>query len=148
MAKKMDKTSRILMIVLIGVMVIVGVSLIKQSANEKTKTLGLIDWEIGAIDADGEFLKDTGSIVTKDFHNVEDLEIELAKDAMVSYKVFYYDEDEAFISASNALSADYAGTAPEGAVYFKLMVTPSNDAEVSLLEIPGYVEQISVVCAK
>ncbi len=150
MAKKSkDKSSKVLMIILIAVIGIVALTLIQQQADAKTQTLGVLDFKIGALDEDGEYVKDTGSIVTQKMHSIEDLEISLEKDAMISYRLYFYDEDENFVSADEAVNiADYNGDIPASAVYFKLVITPTNDAEVSTLEIPNYVGQLDVVFAK
>ena len=133
-------------IIIIGViMIVLCLVMVSKVGNSKVDNLGVLDWKIGALDAQGEFIEDTGSIVTKKFHSCEDLVIEMEKDALVTYKVYYYDADEEFISCdSEEQSGDYAGSAPEGAQFFKVVITPTNDAEVSLLEVNEYAGKLVI----
>lgn len=147
MAKK--NTSKIIIFALVVVVVLVGVVLIARTASSKTATLGTLDYQIGALDEKGEYSKDTSSIVTRKFLSVEGMEIELQKNADVTYKVYFFDKNEKFISADEtANTADYAGTVPENAALFKVVITPTKDAEVSTLEIGDYAKQVTVTYAK
>lgn len=150
MSKKLkDKTSTIIIVVLVAILAIVGISLIVRASQSQTKTLGALDYQIGSLDESGKFVKDTSSIVTKNFLSTDKMSIEIAKDANVTYKVFFFDKNEVFISADEtANSADYVGTIPENAALFKVVITPTKDAEVSTLEIGNYAKQLTVSCAK
>lgn len=150
MSKKLkDKTSTIIIVVLVAILAIVGISLIVRASQAQTKTLGTLDYQIGSLDESGKFVKDTSSIVSKKYLDVDKMKIEIAKDANVTYKVFFFDKNEVFISADEtANSADYVGTIPENAALFKVVITPTKDAEVSTLEIGNYAKQLTVSCAK
>ena len=149
MTKKQAKTNKIILFALVAVVAIAGIAIIARTANAETQTLKAFSYEIGAIDSTGEFVQDTSSIVTKKMSSVDKMSIEIEKDALVTYKVYYYDKDGAFISADETEnSEDYAGTVPEKAAYFKVVVTPTNDAEVSLFEVAQYAKQLTVTCAK
>lgn len=133
-------------LVIIGIlMIVVCLVMVAQVNNSRFDQIGVLDWKIGALDEQGEFIADTGSIVTKDFHTSEDLVIEMEKDALVTYKVYWYNGDEEFISCDSAeQTGDYEGTAPEGAELFKVVITPTNDAEVSLLEVNEYAGKLVI----
>ncbi len=150
MSKKLkDKTSTIVIIVLVAILAVVGISLIARAAQSKTQTLGTLDYQIGSLDDTGKYVKDTSSIVSKKYLSVDEMKIEIAKDADVTYKVYFFDKAEKFISADSvANSADYAGTVPQNAALFKVVITPTRDAEVSTLEIGNYAKQLTVTCAK
>lgn len=144
MSKKSTKNNGIFLIVMLVVVAVVLVPMLAKSGDGSSK-LNSLSYEIGTLDETGEFVKDTSSIVTKKFIPVNDLEIELEKDAMVTYKVFWFDEDEEFISAdSKENTDDYAGTIPETAEFCKIVITPTNDAEVGSLEIREYAGQVTV----
>ena len=118
---------------------------VKVLNNEKTKTLGsnIFTYSIGLLDESGEYKKGTSSIYTKDYYSVDGLTIELKEDADVTYKVFFFDEDKDFVSSTTDFTE-----IPESAEYFKIVITPTNDAEVSLSEVNSYAKQLVVTIDK
>ena len=81
----------------------------------------------------------------KDFHEVDGLTCELDEKSNITYEINFYTEDEEFISSTGSLEADFDGTSiPENAKYFKVEITPTNDAEVSFFEINNYASQLTV----
>lgn len=148
--KRNDTVKWIVVFVIIALLVCVVAGLaVSLSKLETTKSLNALNYEIGTLDENGEYIKDTSSIVTKDFVSVEGLSIKVDEDALVTYKVFFFDKDEAFISADAEENiADYAGSIPENAVYCKIVITPTNDSEVTFIEIAGYANQLTVSFAK
>ena len=124
---------------------------VKLNKDEKTKTLGAnsFTYAIGLLDAEGEYEQGTSSIYMKDFVSVDGLTVEVDEDATVKYKVFFFNEDKEYIGSSDEdLSEDFAGTIPTDAEYFKIMITPTNDAEVSWTEIGTYAGMITVTVNK
>lgn len=147
--KKLDLIFKIIVCVLL-VALIGGVTyaIVRVVQKEDTKEISSLAYKIGALDDNGDFVKNTASIVSKDFVSTDGLTIKLQENAEVSYKVFFYDADKAFVSASEAQSADYAGTIPENAKYAKIVITPLHDAEVSIFEMSGYAKQLTVTVNK
>lgn len=120
---------------------------VKIDKNEKTKTLGtnIFTYAIGLLDAEGEYEQGTSSIYMKDYYSVDGLTVELKDKATVTYKLFFYDEDKEFIDMTSDLSLSYdSSSTPATAEYFRIMITPTNDAEVSFFEIDDYAEQLTV----
>ena len=120
---------------------------VKIDKNEKTKTLGTgsFTYAIGLLDSEGEYEQGTSSIYTKDYYTVDGLTIEVKEKATVTYKLFFYDEDKEFIE----MTSDYDNSStPETAEYFKIMITPTNDSEVSFFEIDDYAEQLTITINK
>ena len=153
--KKADKIKWIVTTILIGVLSVGLIAVgVKVSNNEKTKTIDSSAWtyEIGAIDENGDYLRDTSSTVMKDFITTDGLKIDIQDDATVKYSVHFYNEDQEYISSMENLTEDFDGTAenaiPEGAEFVKVEVTPNNDAEVSFFEINSYVGQLSITVNK
>lgn len=147
--KKLDLIFKIIVCVLL-VALICGVTyaIVRVVQKDETKEISSLAYKIGALDDNGAFMKNTASIVSKDFISSDGLTIKLQENAEVSYKVFFYDADKAFVSASEAQSADYAGTIPENAKYAKIVITPLHDAEVSIFEMSGYAKQLTVTVNK
>lgn len=124
---------------------------VKIDKNEKTRTLGsnIFTYSVGLIDTEGKFEQGTSSIYTKDFTSVDGLTVEIKDDATITYKLFFFDKDEKLVEMTSALSSDYdSSLTPETAEYFKIMITPTNDAEVSWFEIGTYAKQLTVTVNK
>lgn len=124
---------------------------VKIDRNEKTKTLGTnsFTYAIGLLDAEGEYEQGTSSIYTKDFTSVDGLTIEIKDKATITYKLFFYDSNKEFVDKTSDLSLNYDGSSvPATAEYFKVMITPTNDAEVSWNEIGTYASQLTVTVNK
>lgn len=135
----------IVLILLIGA--VVGLSVI-LNRNIRTKTLLSVDYEIGAISATGEAEESKVAIRMKNLEKVDGMEIELAKDAEVTYEVFYYDADEAFLSKSGSLSASLKNPTVENAEYFKIVIYTAEEAEVNVFGIVGLASQLTVTVQK
>lgn len=125
--------------IVIVVLVIVGVVMFVKNINDNlpTETVGVLDYAVGGIDTStGKYAKAEDSFYTKNFLNFEGLDISLKENANLTYKVFYYDSEKEFISASTTFNGDY--TAPsdvEGAKYVKVMVTDINGNVVNALNL-------------
>lgn len=147
--RKLDLIFKIIVCVLL-VALIGGVTyaIVRVVHKDETKEISSLAYKIGTLDDNGAFMKNTASIVSKDFISSNGLTIKLQENAEVSYKVFFYDADKAFVSASEAQSADYAGTIPENAKFAKIVITPLHDAEVSIFEMSGYAKQLTVTVNK
>lgn len=138
----------IITFVLIAMLLVAVIfAFVKIDKNEKTKTLGTnsFTYAIGLLDAEGEYEQGTSSIYMKDYYSVNGLTVELKDKATVTYKLFFYDEDKEFIDMTSDLSLSYdSSSTPATAEYFRIMITPTNDAEVSFFEIDDYAEQLTV----
>ena len=147
--KKLDLIFKIIVCVLL-VALIGGVTyaIVRVAQKEDTKEISSLAYKIGALDDNGDFVKNTASIVSKDFVSTDGLTIKLQENADVSYKVYFFDTDKAFVSATEAQSADFAGTIPENSKFAKIVITPLHDAEVSIFEMSGYAKQLTVTVNK
>lgn len=147
-----NKIKWIITFVLIAMLSIAVVfAFVKIDKNQKTKTLGTnsFTYAIGLLDAEGEYVQGTSSIYTKDFTSVDGLTVEIKEDATITYKLFFYDADKGFVDKTSDLSLNYDGSSiPATAEYFKVMITPTNDAEVSFFEIGTYAGQLTVTVNK
>ena len=140
--------------VLIGVGVVALVATVvslavKVDDMDKTdKVSATFGWEQGLLStADGGEVKGTTSIRTKDIISSEELKCDLKEDASVEYQIFWYNEDDEFISATSSLSVDFShedGEIPETAEGARIMITPKNDPEVSKTEIASYAGERTV----
>ena len=133
-------------IVLLGVLIIsviasLGIRLGKSQTYTK---LAYADYIVGTLNETGEFTKSGGSFVTEEFTSVDGLKITVKEDADLSYKIYFYGEDETFISCTNAFAVTYNGIIPENAETFKIVITPMNDDDISLYDIMNYSADVEV----
>lgn len=146
---KSDKIKWIIAFVLIA---IIGLGLIglTVSINQKetTKRIGIEAYSIGTLNETGDFVENEEGLCTKGLYTVDGLTVKIDEDANVTYKLYFFDTEETFISSTAALSTDFDGELPEGAKYFKIGITPANDTTVEWFEINGYVSQLSVIVNK
>lgn len=150
MAKyKSGKKNKIAIGILFALVTILAIGLItsflRVNSQIQTETLTRFEYEVGALSEtdEGKELTSDGSIRTKDFHSVDGLTITLKKDAEVTYKIFCFDKDGEFLSAVSSVS-----DLPEGADTFRLVVTPTEDVEISSLDIGDYSGQLTVTFNK
>ena len=144
-----------LMVTAIVLLAIAVVSLFVTVGGMKTtKKLIASDFGIGAISTEtGRYVESNQSIYLEELYEIENAEIKLEENSTIKYKMFFYGEDENFISATTALSTDFDGTSiPENAKYFRLVITPDTvdgeAVEVTILNILRYVNQIEVTVSK
>ena len=111
-----------------------------------TETLNAGAYKVGTLNASGKYEEDEGSIYTSDYYNVEGLEITIVDDATVSYDIYYYDKDYKYLSVVSGQTEDYTYTAPNSSapVYFRLVITPTNDDSINLVEKVKYANQLMV----
>ena len=136
---------------LISLIAAAGLVVGAVALNRTVTTVELTAWDykVATLEADGDEDESEAAIVTKNFLPVEDLQIKIDEDAEISYRVFFYDEDEEFISATEALTADFDESAiPEGAKFAKILVTHEDDDEISWSEKGDYIAMLEVSHAR
>ena len=146
---KMGKKAKGLLIgigAVVAVAFTIGTTVRLNKLDKTDEVSATFGYEQGLLGADGSETKGTTAIRTKKFVSVEGLTCDLVSEASITYKIFYYDKDEEFISATDELSADYVAgdNLPEGAEYARVVITPVNDPEVSLTEIATYARELTV----
>lgn len=146
--KRSDTVKWIIVFLLVFALVGAVAALFVQVDRRTTTTvLGAEAYTIGALDEEGKAADGDTSIVTRKAFTTDGLKVELADDAKVSYELFFYDEENAFISSTGALSTGFLGlTVPLDAETAKIVITPTEDEDgkVSLTEVIGYADQVTV----
>ena len=134
----------LLVIGLIGAVITLFVMLDRQTTVTE---IGAEAYIIGTLDNEGAAEEGNASIVTRNAFTVDGLKVEIADDATVTYTLYFYGEDDTFISKTDALTEDFDGSAiPENAETAKLVITPTDDDDstVDLTEVLGYAGQVTV----
>ena len=121
----------------------------RVESSIKTRDLTVIEYEIGGLGESGKATDTTESIVTRDFINVSGLTVTVGEDSNVEYQLFFYTDEKDFISSTDVLSTDFASTSVvSNAKYFKIVITPTKDAEVGILEVSKYAKSLTVTVNK
>ena len=147
MAKRNSTKVKFIVVYVLIALLLVGLcaTVITLDKQITTETVSVWAFKNGALDAEGEYDESDGSIYMKNVESVDGLEIEVMEDAEVTYQIFFYDEDKEFLSASEELSADYVyANDVEGAEYFRVVITPTDDEEIGLFEKNGYAKQLTI----
>lgn len=135
------------LIALTSVVVVLGIRLNKQATT--TTVSAATGYDIGTLDANGKVTKSTENIYLKDYITTDGLKVTIKEKADVQYKLYFYDADKTFVSASTTwLTADFDGNVPANAKYARVLIDPTEDAEVSALEVFGYANQLTVTYNK
>ena len=149
--KKLDRVKwAAVLIVALALMVAVAALFVKLDGQTTTTTIGGEAYSIGTIDETGEYAEGDTAIYLRNGITTDGLKCELADDAQIKYQLFFYDADGAFLEASEELTSDWNGSVPEGAESVKIMITPTEDEDgkVSLIEVLGYADQLTVTVNK
>ncbi|MBQ4558147.1 MAG: hypothetical protein IJA61_02080 [Clostridia bacterium] len=127
----------------LGIGAIMGVGALLDKEEETTKVIKPA-YEIGALAEDGTYLESKGSIYTKEAFECQGLDIDLDFKSNVSYRVFFYD-DENFLSSTGDLTENYdETTTPSLATYARILITPNDDDKISWYEKSGYANQLTI----
>ena len=121
--------------------------------GEDANKVSRFDWVLGTINESGKTVDSKQNIITEAFYELRGAEISIVKDAIITYKVAFYNEDKDFISFTESLNEDFdATTIPESAVYFRVVITPCEvDGEavkISAFNIRKYTKQLEIILAK
>ena len=146
--KTADTIKWIIAFLLIIGLVATTVTLFVKLDRQTTVTeIGAEAYIIGTLDDEGAAEEGNASIVTRNAFTVDGLKVEIADDATVTYTLYFYGEDDTFISKTDALTEDFDGSAiPENAETAKIVITPTDDDDstVDLTEVLGYSGQVTV----
>lgn len=151
--KGMDWKYKVFMFIVTVALVAITITLFvfnsKINANDRTNELGRKDYEKGLLSAEGGEVKGTTAIRSKEYVPTRGLNVDYVENSGVKYVIFFYDNTQTFISATEELTEDFdAKTTPENAIYARVMITPLYDPEVSRAEIKEYASALLVEWSK
>lgn len=130
-----------------------------HQSKKTTETANLTMYRVGTIDYDGEnatgkILDSNHSIVLKEMKSIDGLKVDIDEEtATVTYGVAFYNADKEFISYATNLDADFdSSTIPEGAEYFRIVITPlavdGEPVDVNVFNMSKYESQVEVTYDK
>ena len=137
--------------IILAVVLVAGLAIALFAGNTGYK------WQAGMLDENGKFVKSEYNIVSKEFSKIEDLkEIEVEEDSNFSYTIFYYDEDEKYLTNLGFdAGTSFDKTSIEGSLVdnpdaelFKIVITPNEvngeKIKVDNTNIKDYTKQITI----
>lgn len=120
-----------------------GISALVKKTEETTKEINP-KFEIGGLTEEGKYLETKESIYTKDLFECKGLNVEPAFDSDVSYRIFFYDYNDAFVSATAKLTANYEEEVDVFVKSARIVITPNDDSSISWYEKSGYAKQLTI----
>jgi hypothetical protein len=138
----------LVIVVLAGLFATLFVKLDRQTT---TTTIGGEVYSVGTLDDEGEYEKGDTSIYMRKAITTDGLTCELEDDAKITYEIFFYDKKGNFLSKTGTMTGNFpdeTNKVPEGATQAKIVITPTDDDEVSLVEVLGYAAQLKVTVNK
>lgn len=142
-------------LIVLALIAVIGVifSLTSSFNKDDKKTLDL-DWKIGNLDSKGRYIEDKRSIYTEESFLCTDLEIELDFDSNITYKVFFFDKADRFISNSISYDESSLFLTPENAKFARIVITPKwsvddikDEKIIKWFQISKYSKQLDVKIA-
>ena len=137
--------------IILAVVLVAGLAIALFAGNTGYK------WQAGMLDENGKFVKSEYNIVSKEFSKIEDLkEIEVEEDSNFSYTIFYYDEDEKYLTNLGFdAGTSFDKTSIEGSLVenpdaelFKIVITPNEvngeKIKVDNSNIEDYTSQMTI----
>ncbi len=151
---KMKWTTKLIIFVvtLVIIALTIWLAVLGARVNKLDKTDELSarnDYEKGMLAEDGGEMRGTIAIRSKDFVPINGLNVDIRDNAGITYRIFFYDENQVFLESTAELAVDYdMSQLPELAKYARFMIKPVNDPEVSRSEIKEYASELTVEWAK
>ncbi len=156
------KKNKVLMVILYVALTLVIASVcfafVKIGKIEKTKDIKSSSYTIGALNAeDGKEVKDEHALRTGYFDADKFNKITIKDKADVTYQIFYFDENKAFIGKTEALSADTTEIAKTQTVqsasknvkYYRVVISLKDASKkVNWFNKASYVKQVTLTVNK
>ncbi len=154
------KTKSIISAALCVALLIGAIGGIVALVKRDTKTIGSFSFTRGALsETDGVFVSGKTSIVTEDLFECKGLKVIPDFDNTSQYQVFWYNEDEIYLGATDKMAAStkMVGSVPGAAVYARVVIYPSQidedgkaikDFEIKLWDIAKYAGTLKIEVAR
>lgn len=129
--------------VLLLIGAIFGISALFNESEKTTKTINP-SFAIGGLTETGTYLETTESIYTKDSFECKGLNVKMAFDNNISYRIFFYDYNDNFVNATDKLTTNYSEDIDLFVKSARIVITPNEDSKISWYEKSGYAKQLTI----
>lgn len=130
-------------VLVVGALAGLVTAFVVDKDDSKEGQLSTSAYSVGGLNENGTYLDTRESIYTKNLFKSADLKCSLVFDHNISYRVFFYDGNENFMSSTSALTGDY-NNVPYGSSYCRIVITPDADQNIKWYEVKGYAKQLTV----
>lgn len=123
-----------------------GVVAWTQSDKYDQKDLSHVGrYDVGALDSNGNYMSVNTSIYTKKPIECQGLNCTLSFDSVVSYEIFFYDQNNVFVHRTGKLTGAFVeDSVPFFVKFARIVITPNDDDKVTSLEVSKYAKQLTV----
>lgn len=120
-----NKKNNVKTIIITVAIVALSLGSIAILANVFTKDNSTkLDFSLGALNDTGVYTESDKSIYTKNAFEFDTIKVTRDFESNAQYQLFYYDEFDNFVSSSEKKSGSSEFTAPEGARFARIVITP------------------------
>lgn len=147
---KSKKTWRNILVIFLAIITlvgaVVGITALFRKSEETTKTISP-SYAIGGLDEKGAYVDTKESIYTKDAFECYGLKTTLAFDNNISYRIYFYDENNEFLQRSEQLTSAFdceKTLMPANTKSARIVITPNEDSKISWYEKNGYAKQLTI----
>lgn len=146
---KSKKMWRDILVITLSCIAIVGVFFgifaLSEKLDEQTTRTIHPSYGVGGLTEDGKYLETESSIYTKEAFECQGLNVKMAFANTASYRIYFYDGDNNFIGATEILEENFdEKNVPYFAEFARIVITPDEDEKISLLEVSGYANQLTI----
>ena len=111
----------------------------KENLKEITPT-----FNIGSLNEQGEYSESEDSLYSKDIIKTQYFEIDLDFDSSVSFDIYFYNDDESFLSKKLNLNEYKNSAVKYDYNYFRLVIHPNIEDELTLLNKYEVVNDLNI----
>lgn len=146
---KNPKRKRTLAIVLaiVGALVIMGVAGVMIGVfSNKTQNISP-SFARGAINDSGEYVESDVTLYTKNSFECRGLKVALDYDATGEYQIFWYNEDNFYLSCEARTNDAFTGATPELAKYARIVYYPileEGEEKISFIDIYNFSKKLNI----
>ena len=123
--------------------------------GKQTKTISASEFSVGDIGEDGKPKDSSVAIYTKDAFACDGLQIIPDFEAKCSYRIFYYDAKDAFVSSTEKMTEAYEGVNPE-ADHARVVIYPEvpsdwdedKEFKIRFWEVREYAKQLKITVSR
>lgn len=156
--KTKSRLSNLLTLVLLIGIIFGSIALIKHVINDKGDD-GYVEihpsYEIGSLNTAGKYVKADSSVYTKEAFKCDGLQVIPDFDNTIKYQLFFYDEDDNFISSTTMGEEKFLDGVPATAKLARILIVPKwdsntdvSDKKINIFTMYKYTKQLTIRVVK
>lgn len=142
------KTRDLISFIFVISLIVVIVGAVTAHTKKETKEISSFSFEVGGIDASGEYVKSQTSLYTPELFECRGLNIVPDFEYDGTYTVYLYNLNKEFITSSGEMSDEYS-LDDDRAVFARIQITPeppeeTNDFKIKFYDVYTYASRLTV----